>query len=99
MGVGLERGDIVRTNYGTGPYRICHITRGCVCSSYVDCINNMEKPSKPHVHLMVRSLDPIGSKMPSYLNGYDEGTLRSVWNDTDELIVLPPDRPIQTSLF
>ena len=41
----------------------------------------------------------VGKHGQFYLNGYDDETLKSVWNH-DFLIPLPPDgTPIQASLF
>ena len=75
-------GSVVRTNYGTGPYVVRRVLRGCVCPRGQDELNCPpgERPplSRPHMHLIVRK---AGDRFNSYLNGYDEETLKSVWDD------------------
>jgi len=73
----LQVGDIVRTSYGSGPYRIIHITRNCRCPDYLDLIDGSDKPSKPHMHLVcVDSDEPIRVRYSErklyWLNGYRE---------------------------
>ena len=64
----LEIGDIVRTSYGSGPYRIVRIMRGCRCPDYLiqidcdgtpcghelNCDDNcpLTANQKPHMHLV-----------------------------------------------
>ena len=94
----LEVGDIVKTNYGTGPYDISHILRDCTCPKYLDSIE-MENPpaSKPHIHLTCR--DPENPRRLYWLNGYDERTLKSVWSPDDCLIYCGQNKSVQLSLF
>lgn len=92
---GIKVGDIVRTSYGTGPYRILEIVADCTCPNYMDSIDHYisgkTQPSPEHFHL---TLVHIRAPKPSkdnlyYLNGYAEmpdGRFRSVWSD-DELFV------------
>lgn len=80
-----HEGMIVRTSYGTGPYRVVDIIRDCQCPSFTDAVSLLAEapPSSPHVHLICRK---VGERTGFYyLNGYDEN-LRSVWSD-DYLIV------------
>lgn len=96
----LNVGDLVKTNYDTGQYRIIKIERGCTCPRYIDSLDDgldgyKAPASRPHIHLTVETLDGKG---PYYLNGFDEETLWSVWNN-DRLELLPPDTPVQTSMF
>lgn len=84
----IKKGMILRTSYGTGPYRVIEVTKGCTCPSFTDAVTLLgdAPPSKPHVHCMCRK---VGERTGFYwLNGYDENTLQSVWSK-DYLI--PPD--------
>ena len=101
---------LVKTGYGTGPYRIKHIVRGCTCPCSLDKFNmQTPPPSPPHVHMILSDPDGRGE---FYLGWYDEDTLQSVarsYDGSDEdcaipaskdvLIILPDDRPVQTTLF
>lgn len=76
---------VVRTSYGTGPYRIVGFEKDCICPSLMDSLTLMDKApkSKPHYHL---TCEKVGEKTGfHYLNGYDENLI-SVWNE-DKLIV------------
>ena len=91
----LRVGMRVRTNYGTGPYRITHVSEECTCPSFLDSLelgNNAPK-SKPHYHLACKK-DGLRDKF--YLNGYDEN-LNSVWNN-DRLIVCEEETMLLTLL-
>jgi hypothetical protein len=91
----IHVGDLIRTNYGTGPFIVCSIVHfACTCPEYSDeCEYGDEAPrSRPHLHLKVRRPDDVKC---SWLNGYDPKTLKSVWNE-DELIVI--SRAAQTEL-
>jgi hypothetical protein len=45
----LKIGDIVKTSYGTGPYRILSLSGPHTRASYVDTINMADPPpSRPH---------------------------------------------------
>lgn len=76
--------QVVRTNYGTGPYRITRIDGPCTCADYVAHIDGNDTPSEPHFHLTCvwagaprRGRDERGNY---WLNGYRaDGT--SVWSD------------------
>lgn len=73
----LRIGEIVRTNYDTGPYRITAISERCECPSYLRWLDGDDSPSEAHYHLTCVNLAD-GHK--SWLNGYrPDGT--SVWND------------------
>lgn len=92
----LEVGQIIKTNYNTGPYRIKSIHRECTCPECIRSINGDDSPSLKHIHLIVKDLN--GGRGDYYLNGYNEETLKSVWSD-DYLILCEDDQPIQISLF
>ena len=110
----IRTGDIVETNYGTGPYRITGILDGCTCPTFVDSINLREAaPARePHLHITcVETRVPVGKEHPHdffYLNGYyeaEDGRVLNRSND-DELFVtgkpeLPAvaEQPRQLSLF
>lgn len=53
----LQIGDIVRTNYGTGPHIIVEIQGPCTCGNYVQIINRLPGeriiPRPPHWHFTV----------------------------------------------
>jgi len=107
----IEIGDIVRTSYGTGPYRVVEVKHGCDCPSYFDGLEFMGRPdkarrSKPHCHmLLVKASCPVGKEprrgetMAGYywLNGYDESGA-SVWN-SDKLFVEGKAPGMQLRLF
>lgn len=79
--------NVVRTNYGTGPYIIETVDGPCTCAEYLRHIDGDDSPSEPHFHLTCR-LAPgaIGGGGNYWLNGYRlDGT--SVWsNDRLELV-------------
>lgn len=69
-------GELVRTNYGTGPYLIVDISGLCSCPSYLDAIAMRNPPaSMAHFHLTCKS---PGKKGDFYLNGFLPA---NVWND------------------
>jgi hypothetical protein len=73
--------QVVRTSYGTGPYRITHVSEPCTCAEYLRSINGDDSPSEPHHHI---TCTPIDGKGDCWLNGYRaDGT--SVWRD-DRLV-------------
>jgi len=97
----IKIGDRFRTNYGYGTYIVTQIKRGCTCPEYVRSLDGDDSPSPPHVHIVCRENPPRFESHKDrdfYVNGYDEETLRSVWND-DYLILLPPESGDQLSLF
>jgi hypothetical protein len=99
-GLSIGAGDVVRTNYGTGPYRVVEVITGCTCPSFDEEINRpmgKARPSREHFHLVLVDADaPIGAERNEYnlrwLNGYEETPDRrfvSVWS-LDELFVVVP---------
>jgi hypothetical protein len=92
----IEIGDLVKTSYGTGPFRIVKIVRGCHCPRNYD---ESPLPSYGHIHLMVQyeTHDHNHGKM-GYLNGYREDDLCSIWN-SDYLILLPNNKPVQATIL
>lgn len=81
----IHNGMVVRTTYGTGPYRIVDFEKDCVCPSFTDAVTlGADAPnSRPHYHIVCRKVGE--NKGFYYLNGYDEN-LNSVWGE-DRLIV------------
>jgi hypothetical protein len=77
-------GACVRTTYGTGPYIVKEIDGPCTCVKYLDMINGLERPSKPHYHLTVIGVERHEKGRTYWLNGHTlDG--RSVWTK-DRLI-------------
>lgn len=110
----IEIGDIVRTSYGTGPYRVVKIDRGCCCASYADELRlgyGKGRPSPPHIHLtLVKAEFPLDREPKQtdcyWLNGYawTDGRWRCVWGGfgdgrADELIVEGSTPGVQLQLF
>ena len=81
-------GQIVRTNYNTGPYRIVKISEERTDPGFFDMMKLGDKApkSKPHRNLTVKHVEhkPWDKHTPCYLNGYDEN-LNNVWS-SDRLI-------------
>ena len=93
----LAEGMYVRTSYGTGPYRIVDILRGCTCPSYLDTINLVDPPpSPPHIHLSLRK--PFERRGVYSIGGIDEQTLKCVWSD-DQIFIVDAPKPKQLWLF
>lgn len=94
----LEKGMLIKTNYGTGPYRIISVKRGCTCPSYLDSINLRDPPDRPeHIHIYLE--DPDNKrKSKSFLGGYIEETLTHL-DGKDKIEILKSDGPVQGSLF
>ena len=81
----VYNGMVIRTSYGTGPYRVVDFEKDCTCPSFMDVLEmgNDAPPSRPHYHLLCRK---VGENKGFYhINGYDEN-LNSVW-DNDRVIV------------
>jgi hypothetical protein len=99
----LAVGDIIKTNYETGPYRVVGIMRGCTCPNYVAELNagrNKLPPAPEHLHLTLVKPDEEGrGKNHYWLNRYleEKGRIRSV--DTDDEIFVVGKAKGQISLF
>lgn len=97
----LELGDVVKTNYGTGPYCITKIVRGCRCSTFIEEGDGIYTLPE-HVHLTVRhthnSTNCQEEGKDCFLNYYDEASLKSVRGEAF-LILVPTGQLIQTTLF
>lgn len=92
----LEKGQIIKTSYGTGPYEIISIMRNCTCPDYFESLKSVEPPpTKKHIHLTVRDLSD--GKL-GWLNQYDEETLKSI-KCNDQIILLPNKNPIQLTML
>lgn len=75
-------GDVVKTNYGTGPYRVEEVSGLCTCPSYQSELEDDGTLSRPHVHLVLTKVGDTKKRKARYwLNGYDPATLQSVWSD------------------
>ena len=88
-------GMIIRTSYGTGPYKVLEVTEKCTCPSFMQGIRSDFKdntPSRPHVHLELRLLT---EKKGRYMVGGYDDNLQSVW-DEDYLIVCSEETTILT---
>ena len=48
----VYNGMVIRTSYGTGPYRIVDFEEGCTCPSFMDAVTSGSNapPSRPHYH-------------------------------------------------
>lgn len=86
----LSRGNIVRTSYGTGPYKIDTISGPCSCAEFT-----RDTPSDPHYHATCKSIDE-GQAGTYHLGGYRlDGT--STWTD-EQSLVLVQDAQMELSL-
>lgn len=105
----LEPGMLIKTSYGEDIYRIESITRNCTCANWYDTVilELPPKPQAPHIHIACEDVNPK-SNTPSYLNEYDEETLRSLRRSGcgekddlayDYIIILEQDKPIQSTFF
>lgn len=78
----IKVGDIICTNYGTGPYEVIDVKGPFTTPSFLDQLNLREKApmSPPHFSYTCKR---VGSKKREkyYLNGYDGGTHKNVWCD------------------
>lgn len=98
----LEIGDIIKTSYGTGPYRVKKVARGCTCESAGVLYRakgfdaSLVAFPKPHLHLVCSK---AGTKLKSHLNFYCEETLKNIFRPDDFLIILENDQPVQRSFF
>ena len=97
-------GEIVRTSYNTGPYRIVRATGPHTSPSYLDSINGIDRPSEPHFCLVCVWAGPVfergarKSKEEYYLNGYRlDGT--SVWGDDFDFRERDGRRQFETVCF
>jgi hypothetical protein len=88
----LEVGDIVKTSYGTGPYEIMNIMRGCKCDSFDD----EKQDDREHIHLRLRMVGDR-DKGEYYLNRYDEETLQNLDRPEDRIIPIKTSQPIQAT--
>lgn len=93
----LEIGMVVKTSYGTGPYRIDAIHRKCTCCiDFIDDVDSL--PEHVHLECSYAGTDRNQDGGDYGLGFYDEQTLRSVRSD-DYLEIVPSDEPIQGTLF
>lgn len=80
MGV-LAIGKVVKTNYGTGPYRIPKMHGPCTCPTYVDSINmDNPPPTREHFHMTCRRVGEEKRGDDYYLSHLDRNG-RSVVED------------------
>lgn len=87
---------IIRTSYGTGPYRVVDFKKNCTCPSFIDELNlGKNAPlSRPHYHFICKQVGE--NKGFYYVNGYDEN-LNSVWGN-DRVIVCHEETTLLTLL-
>lgn len=91
----IQEGMVVRTSYGTGPYRILDVEQHCTCPSFSDAITLLDKApaSRPHAHCTCRK---VGETFGFYyLNGYDENLI-NVWDENSRLIVCHEETTLLT---
>lgn len=88
----IKVGDIIRTNYNTGPYRVVSVCGPFTEPSFVDSLNmGKDAPkSPPHFSYVCEQLDSK-RRNPFYLNGYDGVTHKNVWRNSDRIITLDED--------
>ena len=89
----LSVGDVVKTSYGTGPYRILAIGGPCTCYPYH--VVGGPKKSTPHYHLEVEYTDiPSGGKNRAYLGGviYRDGKFACAWSPDEYEVVERADQ-------
>lgn len=83
-------GDIVRTNYGTGPYEVIDVDGPCTCPEYIREIEGDETPSPEHYHITCRGLTERYHGGKFWLNGYvlRGSRILNVWNRNDEIFIV-----------
>ena len=101
----IRPGMMASTSYGTGPYLIQKVVRGCVCGGSRAVVSGDHSPTDPHIHLVCLDLSGGTTR---YLNGYCEHTLTNVWDKRSRLVIdgvepesapLEPCNPGQGVLF
>ncbi len=99
----LAPGDIIKTNYETGPYRVVDVMRGCTCPNYVEELNagrNKLPPAPEHIHVTcVKPDEEDRAKNHYWINRYleEKGRIHSV-DTPDEIFVIGKAKG-QISLF
>lgn len=77
----LSTGKVVKTGYGTGPYKITNMHWPCICPTYVDRINmDNPPPTREHFHLTCRIVGEERRGDDCYLTHIDRNG-RSVVED------------------
>lgn len=103
----IEVGQILKTNYDTGPYRVISIKRGCTCPHILDTINLFDDaPLLPaHSHLYLRGTEdaePHNRGEEAWIGYLDEATLETYGEGGkftgDKIILCKNPVPIQASL-
>jgi hypothetical protein len=97
----IQVGDIIKTSYGTGPFVVLSVLRGCTCAEFVRRINGDDSPSEPHMHA---DLMDMNGRKGYGIGGYDDTVepARNVWrNDTVSVIGIyePEPEAGQLALF
>lgn len=94
----IEIGQHLETNYGTGPYMVTDIKRGCTCGAPLDWGDENAKTA-PHLHMALKGVGEGNKSGGEYTLGwYDEETLKSVIHSEDSLTLLENTTLIQTTL-
>ena len=96
----LAPGMIVKTSYGTGPYKIKSILRACTCPLALEKLNNpmSAAQTQPHIHLVCEWADGR-TKGEFYLNQFDEQTMTAIWPPYDTIEIVPSGQPVQLELL
>lgn len=93
----IEIGMTIITSYGTGPYVVKEIVRGCTCPEYVRSLNGDNRPSEPHIHIVCEKPEKE-KEHPYYLNGYrSDGS--NVWSNDRIMLTGKQHKAIQLTLF
>lgn len=94
----IEIGQVLKTNYETGPFRITSVTRNCTCEEPVDWHRHITLPA--HLHMRARYVTgDHNDGSEAWLGFYDEETLRSVLpGSSDRLILCENPAPVQATL-
>jgi len=97
----IKVGDIIRTNYNTGPYQVVDVKGPFTEPSYQDALNMGEDAPKSPPHFSYTCIKPGTKKRGEffYLNGYDGVTHKNVWRE-DRIITQEEDQlPLLTILM
>ena len=100
----IEIGQILKTSYDTGPFRVESIVRGCTCSHILDEIESIDHPLPSHIHMRLKDLSPGHNHgKDAWINYVDEETLQTYTAagkfSGDKLILLENIQPVQASFI
>ena len=88
----IKVGDIIRTNYGTGPYEVTDVKGPFTEPSFVDSLNmGKDAPKSPPYFCYTCRLAGSKKRGDYYLNGYNGVTHKNVWRN-DRIITQEEDQ-------